>query len=69
MTIDELEDWYRTAPAPEMPVYLNEAIKVTDYPLFVSAHFEGLRAAPNDFIKAPLIKRLLEMKLIIEAGS
>ena len=69
MSIQELEDWYRTAPAPEMPVHLNDATKVFDFSLFVNSHFEGLRAAPNEFIKAPLMKRLLEMKLLIEANQ
>jgi len=69
MTLEELEDWYRTAPAPQMPVFLNEATEVTDYQLFVSSHFEGLKASTPEKIKAPLMKRLLEMKLVIEANS
>lgn len=69
MSIQELEDWYRTATAPEMPVYLNAATKVNDYAHFVNSHFEGLKAAPNEFVKAPLMKRLLDMKLLIEANN
>lgn len=68
MTIEELEDWYRTAPVPPMPVYLNDATEVFDYHLFVSSHFEGLKATPTEAIKAPLMSRLLSMKLIIEAN-
>lgn len=68
MSIEELEEWFRNAPAPEMPVYLDAATKVNDYSYFVSSHFEGLRAAKNDFTRAPLMARLLKMKLMIEAN-
>ncbi|MNK53042.1 hypothetical protein D3C87_719930 [compost metagenome] len=68
MTIDELEEWYRTAPSPEMPVYLDAATKVTDYAQFVNSHFEGIRHAKVDLVRNPLIWRLEKMKLLIEAN-
>jgi hypothetical protein len=68
MSIEELEEWFRTATAPEMPVYLNAAAKVNDYDYFLTSHFEGLRAAKNEFTKAPLLERLLQMKLLIECN-
>jgi hypothetical protein len=68
MSIEELEEWYKNAPAPEMPVMLNEATKVTNYELFVGSHFEGIKNAPTDSTKLPLLNRLLQMKLLIEAN-
>lgn len=68
MSVEELEEWYRNAPAPQMPVYLNVATKVNDYSLFVSSHFEGVKHAPSESTKRPLLARLVEMKLIIEAN-
>ncbi len=68
MSVEELEDWFRTAPAPEMPVMLNAATTVTNYSLFVSSHFEGVKNAPTDSTRTPLINRLIEMKLLIEAN-
>jgi len=68
MTIPELEEWFRNAPAPEMPVYLNAATKVTDYDMFLSSHFEGLKHAKVEATKRPLLERLLQMKLLIEVN-
>ncbi len=68
MTVEELEDWFRNAPVPQMPIYLDEANKVNDYALFVNSHFEGLKFVKVDAIKAPLMARLLKMKLLIEAN-
>jgi len=68
MTIQEIEDWFKTAPAPEMPIYLDEANKVLDYELFVNSHLEGLKFAKVEMTKAPLMARLLKMKLLIEAN-
>lgn len=67
MTIKELEEWYKNAPEPEMPVYLNAATRVNDYAQFVNSHFEGLRKV-KDPASSPLMWRLLEMKLLIEAN-
>jgi hypothetical protein len=69
MDINKLEEWFKNASAPQMPVYLNEATKVNDYKLFVDSHFEGIKAAPTDFTKAPLLDRLLKMKILIEANQ
>ena len=68
MTIEELKEWYRNAPAPQMPVWLNEATKVNDYEYFVNSHFEGLDYAKVDLTKNALMNRLLKMKLLIEAN-
>ncbi len=68
MSIQELEEWFRNAPAPQMPIYLNAATKVNDYTLFVNSHFEGLRNFKGDVSSSPLMWRLLEMKLLIEAN-
>ncbi|SOD12638.1 DUF6965 family protein [Pedobacter xixiisoli] len=68
MTIEELEEWYKNAPAPQMPVHLDEANTVHDYALFVNSHFEGLKFAKVELTKSPLMTRLLKMKLLIEAN-
>lgn len=68
MTIEELKEWYKNAPAPEMPIHLDEATKVTDYNYFVSSHFDGLEASKVEMTRAPLMNRLLKMKLLIEAN-
>lgn len=68
MTVQELEDWFKNAPAPDMPVYLDVATKVNDYTLFVNSHFEGLKFAKVEAVRAPLMARLLKMKLLIEAN-
>lgn len=68
MNLQELKTWFETAPVPETPIYLNAATKVNNYALFVSSHFEGISAANNEIIKQPLIDRLLDMKLLIEAN-
>ncbi|RYF12393.1 MAG: hypothetical protein EOO42_20160 [Flavobacteriales bacterium] len=68
MNLQELKQWFETAPVPEMPIYLNAATKVNDYALFVNSHFEGIAAANNEIIKQPLVDRLLDLKLLIEAN-
>lgn len=68
MTIEELKEWYRNAPAPEMPILLDEATKVNDFAYFVNSHFDGIEAAKVEMTKQPLMSRLLKMKLLIEAN-
>ncbi|MFN0253952.1 DUF6965 family protein [Pedobacter ureilyticus] len=68
MTVEELKEWYKNAPAPEMPVQLDEATKVNDFNHFVTSHFDGIDAAKVEMTKQPLINRLLKMKLLIEAN-
>lgn len=68
MTIEELKEWYKNAPAPDMPIYLDAATKVNDYAYFVNSHFDGLEAAKVEMTKAPLLNRLMKMKLLIEAN-
>jgi|GEM_PF-1962669 len=68
MNLQELKTWFDTAPVPETPIYLNAATRINDYTLFVNSHFEGINAANNEIIKQPLIDRLLELKLLIEAN-
>lgn len=67
MTVQELEEWFKNAPEPEMPVYLNAATRVNDYAIFVNSHFDGLRHV-KDLSASPMMWRLLEMKLLIEAN-
>lgn len=69
MTIEQLEEWFRSAPIPQMPVYLDAATKVNDFTYFVTSHFEGLKAAKNEYTRNPLMIRLLKMKKIIEDGQ
>lgn len=66
MTINELKDFFRNAPKPEVPFRLNDWITVTDYELFVSSHFEGIETAKNELTRGPIMDRLLEMKKYIE---
>lgn len=68
MTIPELEEWFKTAPKPEMPVYLNAATKVNDYERFLESHFHALKKNPESKLNVPVIIRLEQMKLIIEAN-
>lgn len=68
MTNEELENWFKNAPKPDMPVYLNPSEKVTDYDLFISSHFIGLKNNSNIAVTQPLLDRLLQMKLIIESN-
>ncbi|MDQ1139431.1 DUF6965 family protein [Pedobacter agri] len=67
--VSELEEWFRNAPRPDMPVFLNAAVQVTDYDLFPESHFIPLRSKPDAKINAPIILRLQQMKLIIESNS
>ena len=68
MTIAELEEWFKNAPRPEMPVYLNAAVKVLDYDRFLESHFEPLKRNQNARINLPLLLRLEQMKLVIESN-
>jgi hypothetical protein len=71
MTAEEvnlLEEWFSKAPRPQMPVYLNSAVMVTDYDLFLESHFLPLRTYPDTKINKPIIYRLQQMKLIIESN-
>jgi hypothetical protein len=68
MSIEELEAWFQTAPKPEMPVYLNGATKVVDYELFVQSHIYPLKMNANTKVSEPIMDRLLQMKLLIEAN-
>ncbi len=68
MTIKELEDWFNSHPLPQPPVYLNNATKVNDIKQFLESHFAPLRIDPNSKVNQPLIDRLLDMKLLIEAN-
>ncbi|MNR47929.1 hypothetical protein D3C85_1670920 [compost metagenome] len=51
-----------------MPLHLDEATIVNDYAVFVNSHFEGIKFAKVELTKAPLMARLLKMKLLIEAN-
>ena len=54
MNIQELEEWFRNAPKPDMPVYLDAATKVNDYAHFLESHFAPLRANPDSKVNQPL---------------
>jgi len=69
MTIAELEEWFRNAPKPDMPVYLDNATKVNDYHHFLESHFGPLRINPDSKVNQPLLWRLEAMKLVIESNS
>lgn len=66
--VNKLEEWFSNAPRPQMPVYLNAAVMVTDYDLFLESHFVPLRTYPDTKINKPIIYRLAQMKLIIESN-
>ncbi len=65
MSIQELEDWFKNAPAPAEPIFLDEATKINSYSDFVNSHFIGIKAAKVDYTRNPLIARLLKLKKII----
>ena len=69
MTIAELEEWFRNAPKPDMPVYLDAATKVNDYAHFLESHFAPLRANPDSKVNQPLLLRWKAMKLVIERNA
>lgn len=69
MNIQELEEWFRNAPKPDMPVYLDAATKVNDYAHFLESHFAPLKANPDSRVNQPLLWRLKAMKLVIESNS
>ncbi|GGE46969.1 hypothetical protein EV200_104281 [Pedobacter psychrotolerans] len=53
-------------PRGQMPVYLNAAVIVTDYDLFLESHFLPLSTYPDTKINKPIIYRLAQMMLIID---
>lgn len=69
MSISELEEWFANAPKPQMPVYLSPAEKINDYNQFLESHFEPLRGNPTSKVNAPLLNRLMKMKLVIESNA
>lgn len=69
MSIKELEEWFRNADKPDMPVYLDAATKVNDYNHFLESHFAPLREAPDSKVNQPLLWRLKAMKLVIESNA
>jgi hypothetical protein len=68
MTIAELEAWFKTAPMPEEPLYLNPATKVNNIGHFLESHFAPLRLDPNSKVNEPLLCRLKDLKLLIESN-
>jgi hypothetical protein len=66
--VQQLEEWFKNAPKPDIPVFLNAAVEVTDYDLFLESHFIPLRTKPDAKINVPIIFRLQQMKLIIESN-
>jgi len=68
MTIAELEEWFRNAPKPDLPVYLDNATKVNNYEHFLESHFSPLRLNPDSKVNQPLLWRLKAMKLVIESN-
>jgi len=66
--VQQLEEWFKNAPKPDMPVFLNAAVEVTDYDVFLESHFIPLRTKPEAKINAPILLRLQQMKLIIESN-
>jgi hypothetical protein len=68
MTIQELDEWFKNAPRPEMPVLLNPGVQVLDYDKFLESHFEPLRRNPDAKINVPILLRLKQMKLVIESN-
>lgn len=67
MTIDELEDYFKTAPAPKVPFKVNDWTRVNDYELFVSSHIHGARTAKNELTRWPFLMRLMEMRDYLES--
>lgn len=68
MSISELEEWFRNAPMPEEPLYLNPSTKVNNIQHFLESHFAPLRIDPNSKVNAPLLDRLKDLKLLIESN-
>jgi len=68
MSIQELEEWFKSAPRPEMPVIIGPAEQVNDYDHFLESHFGPLKANPDSKVNMPLLHRLKKMKLIIESN-
>ena len=69
MTISELEIWFQNAPRPEQPLMLNPATRINDIDHFLESHFAPLKADPNSRVNQSLLKRLLDLKLLIESNS
>jgi len=67
--LQELEDFFTKAGKQPVPIFLNQATEITDYDYFLQSHFQPLKANLTSKVNQPLIQRLLDLKLIVEANA
>lgn len=66
MSVEELEDYFKSATLPETPFKLNPSHTITDVKLFLSSHFVALKGNPMNQLTRPLYDRLMELKQYLE---
>ncbi|WP_199119247.1 hypothetical protein [Pedobacter sp. ASV28] len=66
MSIEELEDYFRTVELPKQPIQLNPSHIISDLQLFLDSHFAGLKGQPINHLTRPLYDRLVELKNYLE---
>jgi hypothetical protein len=66
-TLNELEQFYKTAVLPSWPIELEQGTKIADIPKMIESHFTVLRANPNNKTYEPFFDRLVRLREIIQA--
>jgi hypothetical protein len=64
--IDELENYFKSIELPNKPIHLNQCSLISDIPLFINGHISILRTNDGKQVFMPYLKRLKELKQILE---
>ena len=65
VTIDELEEYFKSAELPE-EIYLSSAEKITDVRKFIEGHLRTLRSNSGQKVYLPYYERLRKVKELNE---
>lgn len=68
MSVQELEDWFKSVELPKPPIMLFPGTEIADLDKFLEVHFAALKANPDSKAKVPVWYRLRALKLLIESN-
>lgn len=68
-SIDDLEEYFKTATLPKSPIQLGDGVKVVDCEKMVKSHIEVLRRNSGKWRFLPYYERLLTLKNTLENGK
>lgn len=67
--IEELELFFEGCILPTVPIKLNSASTIKDFPFFLDSHIHTLRNNNGNIAFLPFLERLLKVRELIEKTS